>query len=216
MKRSKSHRLNPVGQLALALMLGATLASTGCEEEIGDSCATNVDCASDGSRICDRSSPGGYCTIEGCNGGGCPEEAVCISFFPTQFLTVPCDPETEDIACEPCDPQGGDEGCNAYCDPESPFKVCQACDPEAEPDCNAYCDPAPPTDDCLPDELCLGTGMCARRDTERRFCMRMCSSDGDCRDAYECADTGTGGAERAPKPGQPYPRTPRGFCAPKR
>jgi hypothetical protein len=199
-----------------AAISGLLLTAAACDKEIGDSCKQNVDCANDGSRICDSSSPGGYCTIEGCNGGGCPKEAVCIAFFPTSFLTTPCAPNTEDIHCAPCNPDDGDEGCNAYCDPETIYADCESCDPQgSDPPCNAQCDLGLPTDDCLPEEICLGNGMCARRDTERRYCMRKCSNNGDCRAKYICRMTGTYGAELAPALGQPYPHTERGFCAPR-
>ena len=200
----------------LYLALFALLGATGCKDKIGDSCRVNVDCASDGTRICDLSSPGGYCTIEGCVGGSCPKEAVCVAFFPTAFLTAPCSPETEDLICSPCDPASGDSECNAFCDPESTDRSCDPCDPgTSDPDCNAFCDPGAATDDCLPDEVCVGSGLCAPRRVERRYCMRKCSNSGDCRERYECKRTGTEGAETAPPEGEPFPRTERKFCAPK-
>ena len=187
----------------------------GCKDKIGDSCRVNVDCANDGTRICDLSSPGGYCTIEGCTGTSCPKEAVCVAFYPTALLTQPCAPETEDLFCHPCDPQAGATDCNAFCDSLSISRACEPCDPQGgDPDCNAVCDPGPATDDCLPDEICVGSGLCAPRAVERRYCMRKCSKDGDCRTKYECRRTGTYGAELAPKEGEPYPRTERKFCAP--
>ncbi len=42
--------------------------------------------------------------------------------------------------------------------------------------------------DCSLDELCDLNGHCVPRSSEVRFCMRKCSSDGDCRDGYECRD----------------------------
>ena len=54
----------------------------GCSTEIGDECETILDCSSSGSRLCDRTQPGGYCTVEGCGKGSCPEEAVCVKFRP--------------------------------------------------------------------------------------------------------------------------------------
>lgn len=205
------------GSAVVALLAAAAMPAwtAGCKDKIGDSCRVNVDCATDGTRICDRSSPGGYCTIEGCVGGSCPKEAVCVAFYPTAFLTVPCSPDTEDLACAGCDPQAAEADCNAFCDPDDPLNACDPCDPEAgDPDCNARCDPGPATDDCLPEERCIGTGMCAPRRTERRYCMRKCSKGSDCRSKYECRSTGTGGAELAPKEGEPYPHTERRFCAP--
>jgi hypothetical protein len=35
-------------------------------------------------------------------------------------------------------------------------------------------------------EICLPSGLCARLDTERRFCMASCGDDGDCRGGYRC------------------------------
>ena len=67
-----------------------------CEAEIGDSCSSSTDCSSKGDRICDVSSPGGYCTISGCQADSCPSESVCISFYPPELLVQPCNPITED------------------------------------------------------------------------------------------------------------------------
>jgi len=58
------------------------------------------------------------------------------------------------------------------------------------------------------------TGHCAPSATERRWCQRRCSSNGDCRDGYECRRTGTFGAEPIPT----FDMTtgePATFCAPK-
>ena len=192
----------------------SSILSFGCGDKIGDSCSSNVDCADDGSRICDLSSPGGYCTIEGCAGGSCPDEAICVAFYPTNFLTISCNPETEDTICEPCDPQAGKE-CNAFCDPDSPVRECEACDPQVDDNCNKHCEESLlPTDDCLPSEICLGMGFCARRDTEKRYCMRKCSNSGDCRNGYTCRKTGSDGSVLAPDLGEPYSYEERGFCAP--
>lgn len=76
------------------------LAVVGCGIEIGDSCTQNVDCSPQGDRICDIAQPGGYCTIEGCDEGTCPSEAICVRFFPTQALSVPC---AEASDCAPGD-----------------------------------------------------------------------------------------------------------------
>jgi hypothetical protein len=137
----------------LALML--VVPGGGCATEIGDSCSANVDCSPSGDRICDTSQLDGYCTLVGCGVGTCPEEAICIRFFPTAFLAVSCDPLTED-----------------------------AVDPARSP-----------TDHCTGDEICLSSGHCAPSALERRFCMRSCGDDDDCREGYECRRTGTAGAE---------------------
>jgi hypothetical protein len=79
-------------QMTLAILLiAAATAAAGCRREIGDECTTAADCNPNGSRSCDQSQPGGYCTIQGCDETSCPEEAVCIRYFPAQFLTTPCD-----------------------------------------------------------------------------------------------------------------------------
>jgi len=62
---------------AVALIL---LASA-CQPEIGDNCKSSVDCAPNGGRICDPASPGGYCTIQGCDPNGCPEGALCVEWL---------------------------------------------------------------------------------------------------------------------------------------
>lgn len=65
-----------------ALML--TLLSAGCAPKIGRNCGNSLDCSLQGSRICDRTQPGGYCTIMGCEVGTCPDEAVCVKFRPSE------------------------------------------------------------------------------------------------------------------------------------
>lgn len=68
--------------LALSLLLAAASA-VGCAPAIGDECETALDCSSQGSRQCDRTQPGGYCTIVGCERGTCPEDSVCVKFRPS-------------------------------------------------------------------------------------------------------------------------------------
>ena len=61
-----------------------SLVLVGCGQEIGDACETALDCSSQGSRLCDRTQPHGYCTLRGCERGTCPEESVCVKFRPEQ------------------------------------------------------------------------------------------------------------------------------------
>jgi hypothetical protein len=75
--------LNPralVVVAALALVAGA------CSHEIGDSCKTAADCDPNGTRVCDLSQPGGYCTQVGCDEKSCPSDSVCIRYFPENLL----------------------------------------------------------------------------------------------------------------------------------
>jgi hypothetical protein len=92
-------RLPTFAQVALLVAVAATVGS-GCRREIGDDCRTAVDCQPNGSRQCDSSQPGGYCTIQGCDERSCPEEAVCMRFFPGQFLTKPCNPGEDNCAAD--------------------------------------------------------------------------------------------------------------------
>src|SRR6187551_611731 len=82
--------------LRLALVVCAAVSAASCGREIGDECTTAADCNPNGSRSCDVSQPGGYCTVMGCDEHSCPEEAVCIRYFPAEFLTLACNPCCED------------------------------------------------------------------------------------------------------------------------
>lgn len=83
--------------LLLSLALAASTLAIGCAPAIGDECETALDCSSQGSRICDRTQPNGYCTIEGCENGTCPEGSVCVKFRPliervaTSYCMAGCD-----------------------------------------------------------------------------------------------------------------------------
>lgn len=95
-----------------ALLLAAILA-VGCGREIGDSCRTSIDCTTEQEteRLCDISQPGGYCTIEGCDDRSCPDDSVCIRFFPQLYLSKPCSMGcANDEVCLPS-PTGGDGLC---------------------------------------------------------------------------------------------------------
>jgi hypothetical protein len=105
----------------------AALLAVSCGRKIGDDCSTNIDCSQQAERICDIAQPGGYCTVEGCDERTCPDESVCIRFFPRLFLSDRCQQGVcgRDELCLPdgwCAPRGserrycaatcgGDEGC---------------------------------------------------------------------------------------------------------
>jgi hypothetical protein len=106
-------------RLMYFIVVGLALGALGaCGNEIGDSCKTNIDCSVEGTRPCDISQPGGYCTIEGCSLTSCPDEAMCVRFFPAKFLSQPCDPRTEDVSSNDC---SADEICleGGLCSPRS-------------------------------------------------------------------------------------------------
>lgn len=156
-------RLRPYFLLPVVLVAAASLFA--CGRSIGDGCKTTFDCnQSDSDRTCDVSQPGGYCTVERCDERSCPEDSVCIRFFPRLYLTRPCDPAV-----------------------------------------------APASSGCREDELCLDSGLCAPRTSERRYCARTCGGDDDCRSHYECRVAGTlGSMALVPTPGSRVR-----FCAPK-
>ncbi len=107
--------------LATILATGL-LGQAGCKDKIGDACDFNVDCSTKGDRLCDLSSPGGYCTIENCNAESCPDEAVCIAFYPVAFLNHPCDPELEDVPGCVADPDALDY--DPWCNQCTPDELC--------------------------------------------------------------------------------------------
>lgn len=65
--------------------------SMACTPEIGDKCRTDRDCAGVEARICDTSTPGGYCTIADCRPNECPNEAVCVNFGNESACMLRCD-----------------------------------------------------------------------------------------------------------------------------
>ena len=75
-----------------------------CGKEIGDECASNLDCGdgTDINRVCDLTSPGGYCTEQGCDWNTCSEEAVCVRFYNASFENRDCNVDTEDIGTDDC------------------------------------------------------------------------------------------------------------------
>jgi hypothetical protein len=83
---------------------------------------------------------------------------------------------------------------------------------------NQTCDPTQPNgaNGCSLDELCDLEGHCAPRSSELRYCMRKCSSSGDCRDGYECRDLTLmmeHGGEPVLAPGVPVDAHAPKFCA---
>jgi hypothetical protein len=88
-----------------ALLVLVTVFAAGaaaCGDEIGDECSISSDCSSSGDRICDTSSPGGYCTVLGCDHDTCPSEATCVRFFAGAVSNLACDPATEDLETDDC------------------------------------------------------------------------------------------------------------------
>jgi len=123
------------------------LFASACGKQIGDPCATNLDCQTDGTRDCDLSQPGGYCTINGCDELLCPSEAVCIRIFPYESPGPACVSQT----CE------SDQIClsNASPDPNAPTSFCE---PRATE--RRYCEKTCGSDgDCRSGYVCRQAGI---------------------------------------------------------
>ena len=73
---------------SLLTLLLVSLLAPACKK-IGDGCKTNIDCAQDGTRICDLSMPGGYCTEDGCDETSCPSESICVRFYNQKYSSAP-------------------------------------------------------------------------------------------------------------------------------
>jgi hypothetical protein len=61
-------------------ILALLLALAGCQPHIGDKCVLSTDCSINGTRQCDTSQPGGYCTQFSCGTNSCPDNAACTLF----------------------------------------------------------------------------------------------------------------------------------------
>jgi hypothetical protein len=150
-------------RLLLLIVLGFAGA---CSHQVGDGCSTNVECSPLGDRFCDLSSPGGYCTIEGCDSISCPSGSVCIRFFSLQRGAPQCDPSR--VPRTDC--QAGSADC---------------CQPGSAGCCRLG-------ERCLSDDA--QHSYCASETSEHRWCMHVCNSQSDCRDGYQCYSTDQGGA----------------------
>ena len=64
MPAARTSPVKAIGPVALGL---AMLLASACGRDIGDECQTSVDCDPNGTRACDLSQPGGYCTVLGCD-----------------------------------------------------------------------------------------------------------------------------------------------------
>ena len=104
------------------LLVGTLVTLGACGKQIGDACNFAQDCSPNGDRLCDPrpSSPGGYCTILGCDYSTCPDEAVCVQFFTGMFNNRVCASGADPDQCQAgtADYEGSlDEVCalSGYC-----------------------------------------------------------------------------------------------------
>ena len=76
--------------LRVYILLTLVVGLAGCGKEIGDDCLSDAECGP--SRTCDKASFGGYCTVNPCAEGTCPEGAVCVTFLTTEtFCMAACE-----------------------------------------------------------------------------------------------------------------------------
>jgi len=78
------HALPSRSTLRAAFACLCLASAAACTPELGDDCSNSLNCSSQSSRECDRTQPGGYCTISPCERDTCPEEATCVKFRPSQ------------------------------------------------------------------------------------------------------------------------------------
>ncbi len=74
--------LRRAGQLAL--MVTCLFTASACAPKLGDGCERDTECSVNRDRICDRSQPGGYCTLADCSSNSCPDDGVCVRFQPDE------------------------------------------------------------------------------------------------------------------------------------
>jgi hypothetical protein len=165
-----------------AVPLVALLLIAGCGHNIGDPCTTNVDCNPQGDRFCDTASLNGYCTQENCDYESCPGDSVCVRFFSPLEDEV-CDPSVAPSAplCSIDERCVCDDSANGKCTTQAPITIMVG-------------DMAivVTTDGGVAEE---GGGHCAPTASEHRWCMKRCGHTSDCREGYQCRETGTFGAE---------------------
>jgi len=139
--------------VSLLTLLLVGLLAPACGKKIGDGCGTNIDCASDGTRICDLSQPGGYCTEDGCDDSSCPSGSICVRFFAQKFPTGYC-PNTAPGTIGECQ---ADELC-VVCGPSSAEPEQSCCVPSASE--RRYC-----ANKCGSDGDCRGGYVCRTSNT---------------------------------------------------
>lgn len=111
-------------------LLACSLPTAACQPEIGDSCASSLDCSAEGDRLCDTAQQGGYCTIFACEPGSCPaDEAICVAFASSLSTVAGCktatgSPYQRTFCMASCESDGDcrpEYRCQDMSDPDNPF-----------------------------------------------------------------------------------------------
>jgi hypothetical protein len=97
-------RAGTVRLLAWTALLAGIASLAACKRKIGDECRSSIDCSQESDRLCDISQPSGYCTIEGCDERTCPDESVCVRFFPNDLVKM-CAGDADCTPAELCLPE---------------------------------------------------------------------------------------------------------------
>jgi len=79
--RVERKQIRALSVLAVALVLSA------CGPSIGDECSNDSQCPA--GSYCDKTMPGGFCTISPCREGECPDESVCVKFSNNETYCMP-------------------------------------------------------------------------------------------------------------------------------
>lgn len=89
--------------IRLIALAALAFAASGCQPKVGDPCKRALDCGVNVVRQCDVSNAPrdpkgeGECIVENCSYGVCPKEAVCVKVYASEFLSLSCDPDLEDV-----------------------------------------------------------------------------------------------------------------------
>ena len=95
--------------------LAVALSGAACKRQIGDDCKTAADCDPNGTRACDLSQPGGYCTIQGCDETTCPERGDLHPLLPDEVPDQGLQPRLRgsgpvvDAGCQDAGQDGGSD-----------------------------------------------------------------------------------------------------------
>jgi hypothetical protein len=234
-----SRHLLAVALIAQALAVGACTRRIGSACRVSTDCSIRGERICDLSYLTDADGNvdpkgKGECTIEGCTPGSCPKEGACIQVFNTEFLSVACDPALEDRRVPLTVPCADDGDCEegGRCDTPGVCPNGDRCDPEACPSADA-CGPGACPDDaacdfavkvctyddslfnrCTDHEICLPEGLCADISSVRQTCRKECNTDTQCREGYECRDTGSNGVYAAFDPSNPTSMPLERICMP--
>ncbi|MGK4001235.1 hypothetical protein WMF31_01320 [Sorangium sp. So ce1036] len=113
--------LRLTGPALLLVFLGAASLLAGCGPQIGDACASSLDCVQQEQALfCDSTQPGGYCTVFNCEPDSCVGSSVCVAFNPV--LDQACG-ELENVRW----PRFGRTFCMATCDDDDDCRGGYSC-----------------------------------------------------------------------------------------